>query len=131
MSNAGQDIMSFDATSVSPQSHWSEQCQNSPDPHQIKARQDALVAKYKALYFLQAVLTSKISLDIDVTLAVVTLFIEFELLESARDNWAHHINGARTIIKRTCGIELSMQMHMTPLRSFLVSNCLVYVHHEY
>lgn len=75
-------------------------------------------------------LTSKISLDIDVTLAVVLLFIEFELLESARDNWAHHINGARTIIESMCGTEISMQMPMTPLRSFLGSNCLMYVHHE-
>lgn len=125
MSNAGLDIKSFNSTSVSPQANSSEHRRGSPAPHQIKAYQDSLAAKYKALYLLQTVLTSKASQDIDVTLAVVLLFIEFELLESGRDNWAHHINGARTIIERLCGPALVSQTLMTPLRSFLISNCLV------
>lgn len=130
MSNAGQDIMCIDATSVSPVSLSSEQCQSPPDPHETQAHQDALAAKYKALCLLQTVLTSRTSMDIDITFAVVLLFIEFELLEPARDNWTHHIIGAKMITERLCGAELSVQTPMTPLRSFLISNCQVYVHPE-
>lgn len=64
---------------------------------------------------------------IDITLAVVLLFIEFELIDSGRDNWRYRINGARTIIETLCRSHVSTQTAMSPLRSCLISNCLVYV----
>lgn len=67
------------------------------------------------------------SMDVDVTLAVVLLFIEFELIDSGRDNWRYHVDGARTMIETLCQPKISAQTTMSPLRSCLVSNCLVYV----
>jgi hypothetical protein len=87
----------------------------------------ALAAKQRALYLLNSALTSITTVDVDVTLAVVLLFIEFELIDSGRDNWKFHINGARTIIETLCRSDKSMQYAMSPLRRCLISNCLVYV----
>lgn len=88
---------------------------------------DALAAKQRALFLLKSALDSTASAHVDVILAVVLLFVEFELLDSGRDNWRYHINGARTIIETLCGSNMSRQTAMSPLRSCLISNCLVYV----
>jgi hypothetical protein len=44
----------------------------------------------------------KTTTDSDVILAVMVLFVELELLDSGRNNWKHHIEGARTIIADLC-----------------------------
>jgi hypothetical protein len=49
-------------------------------------RSFALEAKGRALYLLQTILASGTPIKPDVTLAVILLFIEFELLDSGRDN---------------------------------------------
>lgn len=96
---------------------------------QKESYNDALAAKQRAFHLLNSTLTTMTSVDIDVALAVVLLFIEFELLDSGRNDWKHHINGARTIIERLCGSDISTHSSIiSPLRSFLISNCLVYVH---
>jgi hypothetical protein len=122
MSNACQK--SFLLGSSSPDS--SSSVKQLPDSYN-----DALAAKQKALYLLQSALTSIASVDVDVTLAVVLLFIEFELIDSGRDNWRYHINGARTIIETLCGSNITTQTDMSPLRSCLISNCLVYVNSKH
>jgi hypothetical protein len=94
---------------------------------QPESYQDALVAKQRALCLLNSALSSIASVNVDVTLAVVLLFIDFELLDTGQENWKHHINGARTIIETLCASSLSTQKEMSPLRSSLISNCLVYV----
>ena len=66
-------------------------------------------------------------MDLDVILAVILLFVEFELLNSGRDDWIHHIDGARKIIEKLCGSNVIPARTMSPLRRCLVSNCLVYV----
>lgn len=96
-------------------------------PRPAKPYGDALAAKYKALSLLQGALINPGSVDTDVTLATVLLFIECELMESGRDNWACHISGARAIIERLCGPEVWTETSMSPLRRCLISNCLVYV----
>ncbi|KAL9620364.1 MAG: hypothetical protein Q9160_005064 [Pyrenula sp. 1 TL-2023] len=78
---------------------------------------DALAAKQQALYLLKSALNTIATADTDVILAVVLLFVEFELLDTGRDNWRHHINGARTIIETLYGSNISMQGAMSPLRS--------------
>lgn len=131
MSNACQKLLAFD-TKASPISD----CKSLPSsPHsssfttqQSASYNDALAAKQRALFLLKFALTSIATADVDVTLAVVLLFIEFELIDSGQDNWRHHINGARTIIEKLCGPNMSIQAGMSPLRSFLISNCMVYVH---
>lgn len=126
MSNAHQQPLSVDFMN-SLQSN----SDNLSVVQHAKSHKDALVAQHKALYLLQLALTGKSSVHTDVTLAVVLLFIEFELLlDSGRDNWAAHINGARTIIEKLCGSDVWTQVFMSPLRSCLISNCLMYVHME-
>jgi len=60
-------------------------------------------------------------------LAVILLFVEFELLNSGREDWIHHIDGARKIIKKLCGSNVIPARTISPLRRCLVSNCLVYM----
>ena len=102
-----------------------------PASQQLESYNDALRAKQRALHLLKSALSRMDFVDfvdIDVTLAVVLLFIEFELIDSGRDNWRYHTNGARTIIETLCGSNISTaQSAMSPLRSCLISNCLVYV----
>lgn len=92
---------------------------------QSKPQYDALAAKRQALHLLQLALTGTIALDVDVTMAVVLLFIELELVESGQGNWTHHISGARRIIERLCGPEIWTQTSTSTLRRCLISNCLV------
>ena len=92
-----------------------------------RVRNHALIAKYKALSLLQYALSNATPMDLDVILAVILLFVEFELLDSGRDDWIHHIDGARKIIEKLCGSNLITAKTMSPLRRCLVSNCLVYV----
>lgn len=130
MSNACQKSLVLDTTAF-PLHHGTSllgsPCSSSSAIHQLGSYNDALAAKQRALYLLKSALTGIASVDIDVTLAVVLLFIEFELIDSGRDNWKHHINGARTIIETLCGLNMATQTAMSPLRSCLISNCLVYV----
>lgn len=116
--------------------HMSNACQKplllaSPDMASVlnpptEAYRDALAAKQRALLLLRTALASMASVDVDITLAVVLLFIEFELIDSGRDDWRHHIHGARTIIERLCGSAASPPTAMSPLRRCLISNCLMY-----
>lgn len=92
---------------------------------QSKPQYDALAAKRQALHLLQLALTGTIALDVDVTMAVVLLFIELELVEYGQGNWTHHISGARRIIERLCGPEIWTQTSTSTLRRCLISNCLV------
>ena len=130
MSNACQKSLVLDTTAF-PLRHRTSPlgspCSSSSPIQQPESHNDALAAKQRALYLLKSALTSKASVDIDVTLAVVLLFIEFELIDSGRDDWRYHIKGARTIIETLCGSNISTQTAMSPLRSCLISNCLVYV----
>lgn len=130
LSNACQKSLASDMT-TSPLRHRTRllglRYSGSSGTQQQESYHDALIAKQRALSLLKYALTSIASVDIDVTLAVVLLFIEFELIDSGRDNWRYHINGARTIIKTLCASNISTQTAMSPLRSCLISNCLVYV----
>lgn len=109
--------------------HMSNACQKSPLMSSVMQQRapynDALLAKQRALHLLQNAISAIALMDVDVTLAVVLLFIELELIDSGRDEWRYHIDGARTIINRLCASEMSVQTAMSPLRSCLISNCLV------
>ena len=92
-----------------------------------KSYRDALAAKQRALHLLNSALNIMFPANIDVTLAAVVLFIEFELIDSGKDNWRWHINGARTIIDILVGSNELAHTPMSSLRSCLISKCLVYV----
>ena len=93
----------------------------------FEAYHDALAAKQRALQLLQGGLARIASANVDVTLAVMLLLINLELIDTGRDNWRYHIRGTRTLIRTLCGPEGSMKKDMSPLRSCLISNCLMYV----
>lgn len=86
---------------------------------------DALTAKQRALTMLRQVLTRKTSKDIDVTLAVIIMFINLELMDAGTADWIHHINGGRKIIEALCKPEQLQSTTASPLRRFLVSNWMV------
>ena len=129
MSNACQNFLVIEAQDP-PLCH-STSSADSPcsgsSALQRKTYHDALAAKQRALRLLKSVLSSIDSVNLDVVLAVVLLFVQFELIDSGRDKWRYHINGARTIIETLLESGLSTQVAMSPLRSCLVSNCLVFV----
>ncbi|KAF2716465.1 hypothetical protein K431DRAFT_235322 [Polychaeton citri CBS 116435] len=128
MSNACQKPLALNTAAFPPRRCTSPlgfSRSSSSDVQRAEAYVDALAAKQRALYLLKSTLASMASTDIDVTLAVVLLFIEYELIDSGRDNWKYHINGAKTIIETLCGSDVSTQTAMGPLRRCLVSNCMV------
>lgn len=90
-----------------------------------KSFHDALRAKQKAICLLKSALEDMTSADVDVILAVVFLLIGLELIDSGRDSWLFHINGARMIIEKLLASGLETENALSPLRSWLVSNCLV------
>ena len=129
MSNAHQKFLALDSTAYSVQDHTSPlPCLSSSPIQRSESYADALVAKQRALCLLNSALNSIASVNIDVTLAVVLLFIEFELIDYGRADWTYHISGARKIIEILCGSNQSTQTRVSSLRSCLIQNCLVYVH---
>ena len=131
MSNTCQDPLSSPTTpSLSPSQTGPLSSADSTRPvaQRLKSHNDALVAKQRALCLLRSTLTTIASANIEVTLAVVLLFIEFELIDCGRDSWRHHVHAARAIIKALFEHNTPRQGMMSPLRSCLVSHCLVYVH---
>lgn len=93
----------------------------------VKSNGDALLAKQRALGLLRSTLDHIKPANVDVILATVLLFIEYELLYSGRDGWFCHLQGAKAIIEEYCTPQLLWETQMSPLRSFLISNCIVYV----
>lgn len=87
----------------------------------------ALAAKQLALHMLQSAINGVSSNYLDATLAVILLFIDFELIDTGHDNWTYHIGGAKELIKTIFGSNRLAKAPMSPLRRFLISNCLVYV----
>jgi hypothetical protein len=86
---------------------------------------DALTAKQQALNMLRQNLAQKTSMDVDVTLAVIILFINLELMDAGQADWIHHINGGRMLVEALCKDELLQNTMTSPLRRFLVSNWMV------
>ncbi|KAI4854657.1 hypothetical protein E4T44_00009 [Aureobasidium sp. EXF-8845] len=87
---------------------------------------DHLTAKHRALNMLRNALIDLDITDSDVILAVMILFVELELLDSGRNNWKHHIEGARTIIAILCKPHLPEDLPISRLRSCLISNWMVF-----
>ncbi|KAF5680228.1 fungal transcriptional regulator [Fusarium denticulatum] len=87
---------------------------------------DALRSKQQALGLLNSAIGNLASANVDTILAAVLLLVGFELIDSGRDNWKCHINGARMIIQNLIVSGSVKGTSFSPLRSWLVSNCLVY-----
>ncbi|KEQ96336.1 hypothetical protein AUEXF2481DRAFT_38590 [Aureobasidium subglaciale EXF-2481] len=87
---------------------------------------DALTTKQRALKMLRHAVLEGTSGAADVVLAVMILFIEFELMDFGRSDWKHHIEGARTVIRGLCRARLSGTQTTSPIRSCLISNWMVF-----
>ncbi len=85
----------------------------------------ALRAKQQALVQLNLALGTMGLDDLDVILATVLLFVQFEIMDTGRDEWKHHIRGARSLIDLVYKSGSNAVETMSTLRRCLVSNCLV------
>jgi hypothetical protein len=130
MSNASKLLPGAPSIFTTPAS-----TENSPDlvgPLSIghstsyrEAFQDALRSKQQALCLLNSAIGNLASANVDAILAAVLLLVGFELIDSGRDSWKYHINGARMIIQKLIASDSAKGTSFSPLRSWLVSNCLV------
>ncbi|KAF7552792.1 hypothetical protein G7Z17_g4068 [Cylindrodendrum hubeiense] len=82
---------------------------------------DALVAKQQVLQMMPSALRSINSIDGDVLLASVLFLINVELIESGKQNWKAHLDGAGRIMSL-----LPVSTMDASLRNYIMSDCFVY-----
>ncbi|KAH7019047.1 fungal-specific transcription factor domain-containing protein [Ilyonectria destructans] len=82
---------------------------------------DALVAKQQVLQMMPSALQSINSIDGDVLLASVLFLINVELIESGKQNWKAHLDGAGRIMSL-----LPVSTVDASLRNYIISDCFVY-----
>lgn len=125
MSNASEKFLT---TGFSSFNH-----RNSKDPphsrvlttFQSECYSLALTAKQQALTSLSSAISTMSLDDTDVILAIVLLFVQCELIDSGKNNWKHHIRGARSLINMVYRSGCISKAEMSPLRRYLISNCLM------
>ncbi|PVI01073.1 hypothetical protein DM02DRAFT_562051 [Periconia macrospinosa] len=86
---------------------------------------DALLAKQKALSLLAKSIASVDDSNIDMIMVVILFFINYDLIESGRDNWKVHMNGARKIVE-LLGTPPYLQRPMSRLRLHVLSDFVVF-----
>lgn len=86
---------------------------------------DALVAKQQALSLLAKSVTSVNTANIDLILMTILLFVNYALVESGRDKWKVHMDGALKLIK-LLGEPPYLQRPMSRLRQTILSDLLVF-----
>jgi hypothetical protein len=101
---------------------WTRDARRGPS---LEAYKDALVAKHRALRLLSEALPSSDSINSDVILASIMLFIKFELLDSGRNGWRFHTEGARQLMAYLRQNGKSESSALSSLRNCLISNCAV------
>ena len=85
---------------------------------------DALIAKQHALSLLAQSVASVNESNIDLILVVILLFINYDLIESGKDKWKVHMEGARKLINML-GTPSFQQNPTSQLRKCLLSDFLV------
>ena len=85
---------------------------------------DALVAKQQALSLLARNVAIVNKSNIDLVLATILLFVNYDLIESGKDKWKVHMEGARKLIDRM-GTPAYRPHAMSRLRLCLLSDFLV------
>lgn len=86
---------------------------------------DALVAKQQALSLLAQSITSINENNIDMILMTILLFVNYALVESGRDKWRIHMDGAWRLIQ-LLGQPPYLQKPMSKLRLTILSDFLVF-----
>ncbi|KAF1849272.1 uncharacterized protein K460DRAFT_375942 [Cucurbitaria berberidis CBS 394.84] len=86
---------------------------------------DALVAKQRALTLLAQNVASVNESNIDLILLTILMFVNYALVESGRDKWKVHMDGALKLI-RLLGEPPYLQRPMSRLRLTILSDFLVF-----
>ncbi|KAF2845613.1 hypothetical protein T440DRAFT_543784 [Plenodomus tracheiphilus IPT5] len=86
---------------------------------------DALVAKHHALSLLAESVATVNASNIDLILVTILLFVNYALVESGRDKWKVHMDGALKLIK-LLGTPPYLQRPMSRLRQTILSDFLVF-----
>jgi hypothetical protein len=127
MSNASEGHLttsSLDFTYIAPQS---SALSSDLAFWQKTNSESALTAKQRALELLNIAIGQMEPKDLDGILATVLLFVQFEIMDSGRNEWRNHIRGARVLIDMARRSENNAAQPISSLRRCLVSNYLVYV----
>lgn len=86
---------------------------------------DALVAKQQALSLLAQSVATVNETNIDLILATILMFVNYALVESGRDKWKVHLDGALRLIQ-LLGEPPYLQSPMSRLRQTILSDFLVF-----
>ncbi|KAK1574726.1 fungal-specific transcription factor domain-containing protein [Colletotrichum navitas] len=112
------------AASAAHMSNLSRALSSDPESD-LNARQaltDALVAKQKALRLLSSALQDIGGTGGDVVLSSVLFFVNVELMESGRDGWKPHLEGAGRIMSYLSPVGMAD----SALRDYVMSDCFIY-----
>lgn len=85
---------------------------------------DALAAKHKAIHLLKAALENLPSTDVDLIVTVILLFINLELIDSGKNAWRAHVEGAMTLIGSLKPFQNDQTSPIALIRDRITSDCL-------
>ncbi|KAF2492503.1 hypothetical protein BU16DRAFT_424686, partial [Lophium mytilinum] len=102
----------------------------TPDTRPSTLYNDALTAKHRAIGMLRPALQNIDTMDPNIVLASITLFILFELIDSGKNSWRIHVEGAKMLLLHY-NSQQSYESVSTPLMSDaanagLISECIVF-----
>ncbi|PIG89427.1 hypothetical protein AARAC_003812 [Aspergillus arachidicola] len=87
---------------------------------------DALSAKQKAIHLLKAALDNLSSTDINLIVTVILLFIKLELIDSGKNAWRAHVEGAMKLISSLKPFQNDQISPIALIRDRITSDCLRY-----
>ncbi|KAF2802272.1 uncharacterized protein BDZ99DRAFT_401942 [Mytilinidion resinicola] len=101
-----------------------------PDTRPPTLYNDALTAKHRAIGMLRPALQNIETMDVNIVLASITLFILFELIDSGKNTWKIHVEGAKMLLLHYNSQDIYESVS-TPLgngavNSGLISECIVF-----
>lgn len=125
--NLSRNPMSHSAYQAEQSSNlWSRHQFVSPFGGPLKSSyRDALVAKQQALSLLAQSVAAVNESNIDIILVTILMFVNYALVESGRDKWKTHMDGALQLI-RLLGEPPYLQKSLSRLRKTILSDFLVF-----
>jgi hypothetical protein len=89
---------------------------------------DALTAKGQAYSLLRRALGNLAAVDKPIAMVAVVFFINFDLIESGRGSWKHHVEAAGNLLKSIHAMEIRKQIppSVAKLADIVVADCITY-----
>jgi hypothetical protein len=134
VANSAFHVFNISRNPIGHSAYQAEQIFNIPSRHQpvlpfdgpLKSSyRDALVAKQQALSLLAQSVAAVHESNIDIILVTILMFVNYALVESGRDKWKTHMDGALELI-RLLGEPPYLQTPMSRLRKTILSDFLVF-----